>query len=90
MKTKKMKVFEKNADSFEKPLETIKKKINNFVTAFMMTLDIEDDKVKQTPENMQKIVIFERELKKFIDNSGYRQLLEKFVADTPKLIIKAK
>ncbi|MEA1972672.1 MAG: hypothetical protein U9N34_05195 [Candidatus Cloacimonadota bacterium] len=90
MESKKMKVFNKNADSFETPLKKVQKQVNNFVQAFLMSLEKKDNKILSNADNLKRITIFERELKKFIDNSGYRKQIEKFVSDTPKLIIEVK
>jgi hypothetical protein len=56
----------------------------------MNELETTDGKILSNDENMTKILLFETKLKKIIDDAGYNELANDFIADVPKLIKKIK
>lgn len=83
-----MKTFNQNADSFETPLQKVQRKVDNFIAVFLSSLEKKDGNITPSVENLIKISKFERELKRFIKNSGYEGLVQNFLSETPKLIKK--
>jgi len=81
-----IKAFQDNADHYINLINKIGKKVQRESVAFLKTLDTEDGHLLPSNANLEKVLLFQAYIKKYMETIGYDDLVEKFIADVPELV----
>jgi len=85
---KQSKIFRDNAEEFAPTLETLQKKVDAKILAFLNTLEMEKGKLLNNAKNKKRVLIFQMELKRYIENAGMIKVGRKLTTDVPKMLRK--